>query len=72
MKITEEGVHAADIVKRKKPEMQKIIIQVEVENESGKKVSGYIGEEWLAIIPVDEVLEKTFEAIKEMTRVRKG
>ena len=60
----EKAVRTADVAKRKKPEMQKIIIRVEVEDEKGKKVSGYKEEEWLASIPVDEVLEKTFEAIK--------
>ena len=69
---SEEGARTADLAKRKKPEMQKIIIRVEVEDEKGKKVSGYKEEEWLAITPVDEVLEKTFETINEMTRVRKG
>jgi len=64
METTEEGVRTADLVKRKKPKMQKIIIRVEVEDEKGKKVSGYKVEEWLAIIPIDEVFEKTIEAIK--------
>ena len=66
MKITGEGGHAADVVKRKPPKMQKIIIRVEVEDEKGKKVSGYNEEEWLASISVDEVLEKTFEAINRI------
>ena len=57
------GVRAVNLVKRKKPEMQKITIRVEVEDEKGKKVSGYKEEQWLAITPIDEVLEKTFEAI---------
>ena len=69
---SEKGAHTADLAKRKNLETQKIIIRVEVENEKGEKVSGYKEEEWLAITPVDEVLEKTFEAINEMTRVRKG
>ena len=63
---TKEGVRTADVAKRKKPEMQKITIRVEVENEKGEKVSGYNEEEWLASISVDEVLEKTFEAINRI------
>jgi hypothetical protein len=62
---TEKGVRSADVPKRKKLEMQKIIIRVEVEDEKGKKVSGYKEEEWLASVPIDKVLEKTFEAINE-------
>ena len=63
---TKEGVRTADVAKRKKPEMQKITIRVEVEDEKGKKVSGYKEEQWLASISVDEVLEKTFEAINRI------
>jgi len=63
---TEKAVRVADVAKRKKPEMQKITIRVEVEDENGKKVSGYKEEEWLASISVDKVLEKTFEAIGEI------
>lgn len=62
----ENGVRTADVAKRKKPEMQKIIIRVELEDERGKKVSGYKEEQWLASVSVDEVVEKTFEAINEI------
>ena len=57
---------ASEIGKRRKLEMQKVIIRVEVEDEKGGKVSGFKEEEWLASVSVHEVLEKVMEAIKEI------
>ncbi|MCK4649471.1 hypothetical protein KAT51_08100 [bacterium] len=61
-----EDIKASDILRRKKPELQKILIQIEVIDEKGKATSGHIEEEWLASISVDEVLVKVMEAIKEI------
>ena len=57
------SVKTSDILMRKKPKMQKILIRVEVTDEKGRVTSGYKEEDWLASISVDEILEKAFEAI---------
>lgn len=59
-------VKASDILRRKRPAMQKILIRVEVTDEKGRITSGYKEEDWLASVSVHEVLEKVFEAIKEI------
>lgn len=59
-------VKASEILKRKKPEMQKVTIRVEVEDEKGKKMRGFKNEEWLASVSIHEVLGKVMEAIGEI------
>ncbi|GAH25060.1 unnamed protein product [marine sediment metagenome] len=62
----EEGVHATDIAKRKKPKMQKVTIGIEVENEKGGIVIGCVKGEWLATLSSKEILEMVKEAINEI------
>jgi len=59
------GVQATEVVKRKKPEMQKVKIKIVVESEKEIR-DGVIEEEWLANMTMTEVMEQIIEAIKEI------
>ena len=58
-----ESVKASDILMRKKPEMQKITIGIEVGSEKGGLKFGCIKEEFLATLTLKEILEIVKEAI---------
>ena len=61
-----EGVSTSEVVKRKKPEMQKVTIGIEVAGEKGGIKLGCVEEEWIATLSLKEILEKVKEAIKKI------
>ena len=59
------SVKASEILKRKKPAMQKVKIKIIVESEKETR-DGIIEDEWLASMSMTEVMEKIIEAVEEI------